>query len=43
LLKSSDEGINTADIGINLAEQIIYVPTFFSNQVVAYRLVHPKE
>ena len=43
LLKTSEEGINTADIGFNIAEQIIYVPTFFTNQVVAYRLLGPSE
>jgi len=39
LLKTSDQGVNTADIGFNMAEQIVYVPTFFDNRVVAYKLV----
>jgi sugar lactone lactonase YvrE len=38
LLKTSDQEINSADIGFNLAEQVVYVPTFFDNRVVAYRL-----
>jgi hypothetical protein len=39
LLKSEDQGINSADIGFNTAEQTLYVPTFFDNRVVAYKLV----
>jgi len=38
LLKTSDQEINSADIGFNIGEQIVYVPTFFDNRVVAYRL-----
>jgi sugar lactone lactonase YvrE len=40
LLKTSDQEINSADIAINIAEQTLYVPTFFNNRVVAYKLVH---
>lgn len=29
---------NTADIGYNAAEKIVYVPTFFKNRVAAYKL-----
>lgn len=29
---------NTADIGYNAADKIIYVPTFFKNKVAAYKL-----
>jgi len=29
---------NTADIGYNAADQVIYVPTFFKNKVAAYKL-----
>lgn len=29
---------NTADIGYNAAERIVYVPTFFKNKVAAYKL-----
>lgn len=29
---------NTADIGYNAAEKVIYVPTFFKNKVAAYKL-----
>ncbi len=43
LLKTSGQGINSADIGFNLKEQIIYVPTFFDNRVVAYKLENPIE
>ncbi len=39
LLKTSDQKINSADIGFNLKEQIVYVPTFFDNRVMAYKLV----
>jgi hypothetical protein len=38
LLKTSDQGINSADIGFNRQQQVVYVPTFFSNRVVAYKL-----
>ncbi|MDF1574784.1 MAG: hypothetical protein P1P86_06285 [Bacteroidales bacterium] len=38
LLKTSDKEINSADIGFNLEEQVLYVPTFFDNRVVAYKL-----
>lgn len=43
LLKTSGQEINSADIGFNLKEQIIYVPTFFDNRVVAYKLENPIE
>ncbi|MFO7668803.1 MAG: hypothetical protein R6W31_04010 [Bacteroidales bacterium] len=39
LLKTSDQQINSADIGFNREKQVVYVPTFFDNRVVAYRLV----
>ncbi|MFH0756977.1 MAG: gluconolaconase [Bacteroidota bacterium] len=39
LLKTSDQGINSADIGFNVKEQVVYVPTFFQNRLVAYKLV----
>jgi len=38
LLKTSDQEINSADFGFNKEEQLVYVPTFFDNRVVAYRL-----
>jgi hypothetical protein len=38
LLKTSDQKINSADIGFNINAQIVYVPTFFDNRVVAYKL-----
>ena len=36
LLDTSKEKKNTADIGIDAANKIIYVPTFWKNTVVAY-------
>ncbi len=39
LLKTSDQEINSADIGFNQTDQVVYVPTFFDNRVVAYKLV----
>ncbi len=38
LLKTSDQEINSADIGFNMKKQVVYVPTFFDNRVVAYKL-----
>jgi WD40 repeat protein len=38
LLKTSDKEVNSADIGFNIEEQLVYVPTFFDNRVVAYKL-----
>lgn len=38
LLDTKDEESNTADIGFIPGENIVLVPTFFKNKVVAYRL-----
>ncbi len=38
LLKTSELEINSADIGFNKKKQVVYVPTFFDNRVVAYQL-----
>lgn len=38
LLRTSDQEINSADIGFNIKAQTVYVPTFFDNRVVAYIL-----
>ncbi len=38
LLKTSGQEINSADIGFNQESQVVYVPTFFDNRVVAYKL-----
>lgn len=38
LLKTSEQEINSADIGFNKKKQVVYVPTFFDNRVVAYQL-----
>jgi WD40 repeat protein len=38
LLKTSEQNINSADIGFYREKQVVYVPTFFDNRVVAYRL-----
>ena len=43
LLKPSDQGINSADIGFNIAEQTLYVPTFYNNRVTAYKLVQSED
>ena len=42
LLKTSDREINSADIGFNREDQVLYVPTFFDNRVVAYKLEKEK-
>lgn len=39
LLNTKKEGKNTADIWFILEENLLLVPTFFDNRVVAYRLV----
>lgn len=38
LLDTREQKINSADIGYNPAERIVYVPTFFKKSVVAYKL-----
>jgi len=38
VLDSEAQKINTADIGYNMKEKVVYVPTFFDNRVVAYKL-----
>jgi len=38
LLDTTPDVTNAADIGFNAKESIIYVPTFFHNSVVAYKL-----
>ncbi len=38
VLDTSNEKINSADIGYNPETKIIYVPTFYDNRVVAYTL-----
>ena len=38
LLRTQEAKINTADIGLNPDEQIVYVPTFFDNRVLAFKL-----
>ncbi|MEJ7644558.1 MAG: ATP/GTP-binding protein [Chryseolinea sp.] len=38
MLDTREEKRNTADIGFNQEEKIVYVPTFFKKSVVAYRL-----
>jgi len=40
LLLTSDQEINSADLGFNKDKQIVYVPTFFDNRVVAYKITH---
>ncbi|MEO6682402.1 MAG: ATP-binding protein [Ginsengibacter sp.] len=38
LLESHQEKINTADIGYDPVNRIVYVPTFFAKKIIAYRL-----
>jgi hypothetical protein len=38
MLDTKSAESNTADIGYNAADQIVYVPTFFKNKVAAYKL-----
>ena len=38
ILDTKDEKLNTADIGIIPEENILLVPTFFGNKVVAYKI-----
>ena len=39
LLDTTEKNINSADIGYHAKEDLILVPTFFDNRVVAYRVV----
>lgn len=38
LLDGREQKINSADIGYNHAERIVYIPTFWKNTVAAYKL-----
>lgn len=38
MLDTKSTESNTADIGYNAADKIVYVPTFFKNKVAAYKL-----
>lgn len=38
MLDTKSAESNTADIGYNAADKIVYVPTFFKNKVAAYKL-----
>ncbi len=38
LLDTEEQEINTADLGYNLKEKVVYVPTFYDNRIVAYSL-----
>jgi hypothetical protein len=38
LLDTREKKVNSADIGYDPVNQIVYVPTFFKNNVVAYKL-----
>jgi hypothetical protein len=38
LLDTRDQKTNSADIGYDAKNKIVYVPTFFRNSVVAYQL-----
>lgn len=39
MLDTRDQKINTADIGWDANKKIVYVPTFWKNKVVAYKLL----
>lgn len=39
LLDTTEKKINTADIDFNLQDDLILVPTFFDNRIVAYKIV----
>ena len=39
LLRTKDMGVNSADIGYIPSENLLLVPTFLNNRVVAYRLI----
>lgn len=38
VLDTREQEKNTADIGYNMKEKVVYVPTFYDNRVVAYQL-----
>jgi len=38
LLRTKDDKINSADIGLNREDHVVYVPTFYDNRVVAYKI-----
>ncbi|QCR21493.1 gluconolaconase [Pontibacter sp. SGAir0037] len=38
VLDTKDSKVNAADIEINTRDRLLYVPTFFDNRVVAYRI-----
>jgi len=38
LIKTKDQEISSADIGLNPENHMVFVPTFFDNRVVAYKL-----
>jgi DNA-binding beta-propeller fold protein YncE len=38
LLNTSEQKVNSADIGYDAKKRIVYVPTFFKNSVAAYHL-----
>ena len=38
LLDTHEQKINSADIGYDSKQRIVYVPTFFKNTIVAYEL-----
>lgn len=38
LLDTREQKLNTADIGFDASKNVIYVPTFYGNKIVAYKL-----
>jgi hypothetical protein len=39
LLESHKQKINTADIGVDTKNNILYVPTFFTKKIMAYKII----
>ena len=39
LLDTREQEINTADIAYNTAKQTLYVPTFYKNTIIAYKVI----
>lgn len=38
VLETEEQEINSADLGFHIKDKMVYVPTFFDNRVVAYKL-----
>ena len=38
LLDTREQKLNTADIGFDAEKNVVYIPTFYGNKIVAYKL-----